>query len=96
MAAATESTPINGDKATSQVDLSTIPISPEGGASTEKSEDTDKPVTVFHDPENFSVIHPLTNAWTLFFTKPPSGKGTSPFDLNRRVVLIRRASRAHG
>jgi translation initiation factor 4E len=31
-------------------------------------------VTVFHDPENFNVKHPLMNEWTLWFTKPPSGK----------------------
>jgi translation initiation factor 4E len=31
-------------------------------------------ITVFHDPENFNVKHPLQNSWTLWFTKPPSGK----------------------
>jgi translation initiation factor 4E len=31
-------------------------------------------VTVFHDAENFNVKHPLMNTWTLWFTKPPSGK----------------------
>lgn len=31
-------------------------------------------VTVFHDPENFNVKHPLANTWTLWFTKPPTGK----------------------
>ena len=31
-------------------------------------------VTVFHDSENFNVKHPLMNEWTLWFTKPPSGK----------------------
>lgn len=31
-------------------------------------------VTVFHDPENFTVKHPLMHEWTLWFTKPPSGK----------------------
>jgi translation initiation factor 4E len=34
-------------------------------------------VTVFHDPENFNVKHPLMNAWTLWFTKPPSGKASN-------------------
>jgi translation initiation factor 4E len=32
------------------------------------------PVTVFHDPENFTVKHPLMHEWTLWFTKPASGK----------------------
>ena len=31
-------------------------------------------ITVFHDPENFNVKHPLQNSCTLWFTKPPSGK----------------------
>ena len=31
-------------------------------------------VTVFHNAENFNVKHPLMNTWTLWFTKPPSGK----------------------
>lgn len=62
------------------VPLDTIPISPEGGNMNGAGEegkvpynDSD-PVTVFHDPNNFNVKHPLMNAWTLWFTKPPSGK----------------------
>lgn len=35
---------------------------------------TGEDVTVFHDPNNFNVKHPLTHEWTLWFTKPPSGK----------------------
>lgn len=27
-------------------------------------------VTVFHDPKNFTVKHPLMHKWTLWFTKP--------------------------
>lgn len=41
---------------------------------TEKPEANGNPVTVFHDPENFNVKHPLMHEWTLWFTKPPSGK----------------------
>lgn len=63
-----------------QVPLDTIPISPVDGNGS--SESQDKPAsaddnavrTVFHDPENFNVKHPLMNTWTLWFTKPPSGK----------------------
>lgn len=55
-----------------QVDLSTIPISPNGGDVEVKGDD--KLVTVFHDKDNFNVKHPLQNKWTLWFTKPPSGK----------------------
>lgn len=42
---------------------------------TEKTEQTNgDAITVFHDPENFNVKHPLMHEWTLWFTKPPSGK----------------------
>jgi translation initiation factor 4E len=37
-------------------------------------------VTVFHNPEDFNVKHPLMHEWTLWFTKPPSGK---VWDLDR-------------
>lgn len=59
-----------------QVDLTTIPISPDGGNAPAGSstEDSGNPVTVFHDKEHFNTIHPLSNKWTLWFTKPPSGK----------------------
>jgi translation initiation factor 4E len=47
-----------------------------------------KNVTVFHDPENFNVKHPLQNTWTLWFTKPPSGKGDNWNDLLKEVVTF--------
>jgi translation initiation factor 4E len=56
-----------------QVDLSTIPISPAGGEASD-GKDSGKVVTVFHDKDNFNVKHQLQNKWTLWFTKPPSGK----------------------
>ena len=68
-------------KSSSPVPLDTIPISPvnENAISNMTSEDGaaqsgDEQVTVFHDPENFNVKHPLMHEWTLWFTKPPSGK----------------------
>jgi translation initiation factor 4E len=57
-----------------QVDLSTIPISPDGDRAAEGAKDSGKLVTIFHDKENFNVKHQLQNKWTLWFTKPPSGK----------------------
>lgn len=67
-----------------QVPLDTIPISPEephdgnGGAASSGGNGNDyseqNPITVFHDSSNFNVKHPLMNKWTLWFTKPPSGK----------------------
>ena len=77
----------------SPVPLDTIPISPADGAnglsggeenlpsngssSKAQHKDTDL-ITVFHDPDNFNVKHPLMNTWTLWFTKPPSGKVRPP------------------
>jgi translation initiation factor 4E len=61
-----------------QVDLSTIPISPAGEISNgDSNPDSAEEVTVFHDKDNFNVKHPLMNKWTLWFTKPPSGKVSS-------------------
>jgi translation initiation factor 4E len=64
-----------------QVPLDTIPISPtensgegEEQSSTNNAGGEGEIRTVFHDPENFNVKHPLMNTWTLWFTKPPSGK----------------------
>ena len=66
------------------VPLDSIPISPSDGNNNSGSgESTTAPTsaaddnqirTVFDDPNNFNVKHPLMNTWTLWFTKPPSGK----------------------
>ena len=69
----------------SQVPLDTIPISPakenvdpnstpEDGATNGAAKSGDDQITVFHDKDNFNVKHPLMHEWTLWFTKPPSGK----------------------
>jgi translation initiation factor 4E len=59
-----------------QVPLDTIPISPDGDMtnSAEISDTNGEQITVFHDRDNFNVKHPLMHKWTLWFTKPPSGK----------------------
>jgi translation initiation factor 4E len=58
-----------------QVDLTTIPISPDGGNGPSANIDDAADIkTVFHDKDNFNVKHPLANRWTLWFTKPASGK----------------------
>lgn len=69
---------------TSPVPLDTIPISPavqNGSGESDakdsaqsKAENQNEQITVFHDKDNFNVKHPLMNEWTLWFTKPPSGK----------------------
>ncbi|KAJ5484632.1 hypothetical protein LT330_007951 [Penicillium expansum] len=45
-------------------------------------------VTVFHNPDDFNVKHPLMHEWTLWFTKPPSGKGDNWNDLLKEVVTF--------
>lgn len=63
-----------------QVPLDTIPISPNGAmtdatnGATNGAHGEEKIITVFDDPANFNVKHALQNTWTLWFTKPPSGK----------------------
>ncbi|KAI1296222.1 translation initiation factor eIF 4e-like domain-containing protein [Xylaria venustula] len=75
-----------------QVDLTTIPISPNGDNADNAdagSSDTDgKLVTVFHDRDNFNVKHPLQHKWTLWFTKPSSGKGDNWNDLLKEVITF--------
>ncbi|KAG9249124.1 translation initiation factor eIF 4e-like domain-containing protein [Calycina marina] len=80
--------------ANQQVDLSTIPLSPTGDHDSkahdsklsEVTEAFDK--TVFHDKDNFNVKHPLAHKWTLWFTKPPSGRGDNWNDLLKEVITF--------
>jgi translation initiation factor 4E len=72
-----------------QVDLTTIPISPDGGNQPSAGIDSTSEVkTVFHDKDNFNVKHPLANRWTLWFTKPASGKGDNWNDLLKEVITF--------
>ncbi|KAK8132512.1 eukaryotic initiation factor 4E [Apiospora kogelbergensis] len=72
-----------------QVDLKTIPVSREGEQEETPAVDLDgKLVTVFHDKDNFNVKHPLQNKWTLWFTKPSSGKGDNWNDLLKEVITF--------
>jgi hypothetical protein len=49
-----------------------------------------EPLTVFHDPKNFNIKHPLMNTWTLWFTKTPSSNGPkeSWADLLKEVITF--------
>jgi translation initiation factor 4E len=49
-----------------------------------------EPLTVFHDPKNFNVKHPLMNTWTLWFTKTPAATGPkeSWADLLKEVITF--------
>ncbi|KAJ5730878.1 translation initiation factor eIF 4e-like domain-containing protein [Penicillium herquei] len=64
------------------------PVADENAAPVAASTDDSKTVTVFDDPENFNVKHPLMHEWTLWFTKPPSGKGDNWNDLLKEVVTF--------
>jgi len=94
MAAPTAHTPTNGDVTpSSPVDLQTIPISPGGANDQDESRNLNGPsgdeqITVFHDKDNFNVKHPLMHEWTLWFTKPPSGKGDNWNDLLKEVITF--------
>lgn len=69
-----------------QVDLTTIPISPEGETGLDAATETNERfITVFHDKDNFNVKHPLQNKWTLWFTKPSSGKVSHPSSNKQRA-----------
>ncbi|KAE9963453.1 hypothetical protein BLS_009272 [Venturia inaequalis] len=76
--------------ASQPVPLDTIPISPDGTMSANgdnfNAPFNSEPVTVFHDPENFTVKHPLMNKWTLWFTKPPTGKNDNWNELLKQVI----------
>lgn len=81
MSAAVE-TPVEA----SQVDLSTIPVDPAGESKPAAS--SDEQITVFHNPDNFNVKHPLQHKWTLWFTKPPTGKGDNWNDLLKEIITF--------
>lgn len=94
---ATVDTPPTQVKPSSPVPLDTIPISPakENHAQNTAAKDGangsaksgDEQITVFHDKDNFNVKHPLMNEWTLWFTKPPSGKVGFAGNLN--ITLLK-------
>ena len=77
---------------TSPVPLDTIPVTPEGGehdvqlTPAGEAGPNHEAVTVFHDPDNFTVKHPLANKWTLWFTKPPSGKVLHPPIMDSKYI----------
>lgn len=73
-----------------QVDLTTIPISPDGESAPKTTTEPKEGeiTTVFHDKDNFNVKHPLAHDWTLWFTKPATGKGDSWNDLLKEVITF--------
>ncbi|KAJ1930288.1 eukaryotic translation initiation factor 4E [Tieghemiomyces parasiticus] len=43
--------------------------------------------TVFNDPQNFDVKHPLQNAWTLWFDNPTKRTNTNTWSQNLREII---------
>ena len=81
--ATTPALPLNGNQPKEPVDDENTVSSTSAPAIT-----NGKNITVFHDPENFNVKHPLQHQWTLWFTKPPSAKGDNWNDLLKEVVTF--------
>lgn len=70
------------------VENAPAPVTNENNAPvTEQKETSNEAVTVFHDPENFNVKHPLMHEWTLWFTKPASGKVFLSFHSDWRRLM---------
>ena len=69
-------------------DLGTTQPNKENAAPATTNTTNGENITVFHDADNFNVKHPLMNTWTLWFTKPPSGKGDNWNDLLKEVVTF--------
>ena len=79
---------INGTNGNSDADTKEN-MDPNGTGNGESSAEKDEQITIFHDKDNFNVKHPLINEWTLWFTKPPSGKvSTFYIHMRRRSTNI--------
>lgn len=68
-----EETTAGQDEASSSGGTAAAP-SASAAAGTRREYGEDEQITVFHDANNFNVKHPLMHTWTLWFTKPPSGR----------------------
>jgi len=66
--------PTNGDKKDTNGDATILSGEPGASLVAEPEDAESRLITVFDDAENFTVKHPLDHTWTLWFTKPPSGK----------------------
>lgn len=55
---------------------------------TAAAEDDNSSATVFKSTEDFSIIHPLTSSWTLWYVKPPTAAKEDWSDLLTKVVTV--------
>ncbi|KAI8992014.1 translation initiation factor eIF 4e-like domain-containing protein [Mycotypha africana] len=59
-------------------------------AATPVQEDTtkeDRPITVFEDPKNYNVKHPLQNTWTLWFDNPGKKASATNWSQNLKEIV---------
>lgn len=55
---------------------------------TEQSNNDDDTVrTVFHDPKNYNVKHPLQNTWTLWFDNPGKKANAASWSQNLKEIV---------
>ncbi|KAF9349441.1 eukaryotic translation initiation factor 4E, partial [Mortierella sp. NVP85] len=47
----------------------------------------DKYITVFNDPVNFNVKHPLHNPWTLWFDNPPKKSNEKNWEQSLKELI---------
>lgn len=71
-----------------KVDDLTIADKPADGAAAAAPADQDVSATVFSSTDDFSVVHPLTHKWALWYTKPQTSPSEDWHSLLKRVVEI--------
>ena len=80
--------PTNGTSLPTTTDENAVPNGESTATTSAAATEGGENVTVFHDPNNFNVKHPLMNQWTFWFTKPPSGKVCTPHFKPGDTVLV--------
>lgn len=68
----------------------TRPVSTE--EPTQEQQNTEQPSddsvkTVFHDPKNYNVKHPLQNTWTLWFDNPGKKANAASWSANLKEIV---------
>ncbi|RUS22818.1 translation initiation factor eIF 4e-like domain-containing protein [Endogone sp. FLAS-F59071] len=67
--------------------MSTEEVLHNGDSDPENPLDDDSLTTVFHDPVNYNVKHPLHNAWTLWFDNPGKKANAQSWSLNLKELV---------
>lgn len=59
----------------------------EDNTNNEKQDDDGAPKTVFDDPKEFNVKHPLQNTWTLWFDNPGKKANATNWSENLKEIV---------